>query len=57
MAHESGYPKRGQRAKTNKDKNWHNPGAYADMIRKKDASGGKTGGAPIGGSASVGGGT
>ncbi len=57
MAHESGYPERGQRAKTNEKKNWHNPGAYADMIRKKDASGGKTGGAPIGGSASVGGGT
>ena len=48
MAHESGYPERGQRAKTNKDKNWHNPGAYADMIRKKSTS---KGSAPIGGAA------
>ncbi len=53
MAHESGYPERGQRAATTAKKNgWHNPGAYADMIRKKSTS---KGSAPIGGA--VGGGS
>ncbi len=43
-----GYPKRGQRAATNKQ--WHNPGAYADMIRKKGKkSATNTGGASVGG--------
>lgn len=54
MAHK--LPGRGERAKTNAKKNWHNPGAYASMIRKKNASGGKTGGAAIGGGAAAGGG-
>jgi len=45
-------PKRGQRAATNKK--WHNPGAYASMIRKKNSSGGKTGSASIGGGTGAG---